>query len=260
MDSSTRPSGQSAMGSRAVDLLARDECPSRVESGSWLQKLRSGIILAMGELRPHLSLWRQGLGIVPDEVWLRTDLETLVLADNHLTEVSEGVGNLSKLRMLDLGHNRLRELPISLGRLEGLSDFLYLHDNRLRQLPDSLSRLRRLRYLNISENAFEVFPEVVTTMRSLIELRVTDNRLMEVPPSISRLTSLRELHLRNNQLVTLPDSISAMRELRQIDLRGNPVTSLPEGLITLPRLEKLDLRWVTSLKPLRWFSDLEAKG
>jgi len=38
------------------------------------------------------------------------------LTDNDLTEVSERVGNLSKLRMLDLGHNRLRDVPISLGR------------------------------------------------------------------------------------------------------------------------------------------------
>ena len=98
----------------------------------------------MSELKPHLSLWRRRLGVVPDEVWLRTDLHTLVLADNDLTEVSERVGDFSKLRTLDLGHNRLRELPITLGRLEGLSDFLYLHDNQLTQLPDSLSRLQRL--------------------------------------------------------------------------------------------------------------------
>lgn len=133
----------------------------------------------MGELKPHLSLWKKRLGVVPDEVWLRTDLQTLVLADNELTEVSDRIGELSQLRMLDLGHNRLSKLPISLGHLEGLSDFLYLHHNQLTQLPDSLSCLQRLRYLNISENAFEVFPEVVTTMRGLIELRVTDNRLTE---------------------------------------------------------------------------------
>src|ERR1700722_18639892 len=104
--------------------------------------------------------------------------------------------------MLDLGHNRLPELPISLGRLEGLSDFLYLHDNRLTQITDSLSRLQRLRYLNISENPFEAFPEVVTTMRSCIQLRLPDNRRTDLPPSIPRLTILRELHLRNNHLAT----------------------------------------------------------
>ena len=122
----------------------------------------------MGELKPHLSLWRHGLGAVPDEVWLRTDLQTLVLAENDLTEVSVSVGDLSKLRMLDLGHNRLHELPPGLGRLEGLSDFLYLHDNQLTRLPDLLS-VSSACVTSISENAFEVFPEVVTAMRNSIE-------------------------------------------------------------------------------------------
>ena len=117
--------------------------------------LRSGIISGDGRAETTSFPLEAAAG---RRTGCNTDLQTLVLADNDLTEVSERVGDLSKLRMLDLGHNRLRALPISLGRLEGLSDFLYLHDNRLTQLPDSFSRLQRLRYLNISENAFPVFP------------------------------------------------------------------------------------------------------
>jgi hypothetical protein len=39
-----------------------------------------------------LNLWKRGLGTVPESVWEDTELETLVLADNGLTEVSEGSG------------------------------------------------------------------------------------------------------------------------------------------------------------------------
>jgi hypothetical protein len=53
----------------------------------------------------HLNLWKKQLWRVPEYVWERTELETLVLADNGLPEVSERVGDLKKLRMLDLGHN-----------------------------------------------------------------------------------------------------------------------------------------------------------
>ena len=60
---------------------------------------------------------------------------------------------MRKLRMLDLGHNRLTRAPDALGDLEGLTDFLYLHDNRLAVLPATLGRLTKLRYLNICENA-----------------------------------------------------------------------------------------------------------
>jgi hypothetical protein len=37
----------------------------------------------------NLNLWKERLGHVPDSVWEQVQLETLVLADNELTEVSE---------------------------------------------------------------------------------------------------------------------------------------------------------------------------
>lgn len=191
---------------------------------------------------PHLNLWKKRLGHVPKWVWDRTELETLVLADNDLSEISDQIGSFKKLRMLDLGHNKLTSLPDSLADLTGLTDFLYLHDNQLASLPPGLGRLTRLRYMN--ENAFEAFPECVCSMASLIELRASGNRLTSVPESIGRLSGLRELYLRNNRLTSLPESITGLRELRQLDLRSNPLMHLPTTIAGLPRLEKLDLRWV----------------
>ena len=106
----------------------------------------------------HLNLWKQRLGRVPESVWDQAGLETLVLADNDLTEISGQIGRLRRLRMLDLGHNQLTAVPDSLGDLDGLSDFLYLHDNRLASLPASLqglteaalSQYQRERFRNIS--------------------------------------------------------------------------------------------------------------
>jgi Leucine-rich repeat (LRR) protein len=208
----------------------------------------------------HLNLWKQNLGRVPRSVWERIDLETLVLADNGLAEISEQIGVLKRLRMLDLGHNQIACVPEALGDLEGLTDFLYLHDNKLASLPESLGKLKKLRYLNISENAFAALPESVCAMESLIELRASDNNFTSIPDSIARLKNLRELHLRNNKLTSLPESVGALWQLRQLDLRSNPLTSLPESLAVLPRLEKLDLRWVTTLDPPSWFAQLEARG
>ena len=80
-----------------------------------------------------LNLWKKQLGRVPDSVWEQTELETLVLAENGLTEVPDAIGRLKRLRMLDLGHNTLTSVPEGLGELDGLADFLYLHDNRCRR-------------------------------------------------------------------------------------------------------------------------------
>jgi Leucine-rich repeat (LRR) protein len=102
-----------------------------------------------------LNLWKKRLGRVPDLAWEQIELATLILADNDLTELSERIGRLRKLRLLDLGHNLLTNVPQAIGELEGLSGFLYLHDNRLTSLPGSPARLTKLRYQNISENRFE---------------------------------------------------------------------------------------------------------
>jgi Leucine-rich repeat (LRR) protein len=83
----------------------------------------------------RLNLWKKQLGNVPEWVWERTDLETLILADNGLSEVSDRMGLLRNLRTLDLGHNKLANVPEALGDLAGLTGFLYLHDNRLTSVP-----------------------------------------------------------------------------------------------------------------------------
>jgi Leucine-rich repeat (LRR) protein len=137
----------------------------------------------------HLDLWKHHLGEVPPYVWENKDLETLVLADNDLTQISAAIGGLTRLRMLDLGHNQLRELPAALGDLVNLSDFLYLHDNELSSLPESLRGLKRLRYLNISENEFRELPFAICDLTGLIELRASDNRLTSIPDQIGSMTS-----------------------------------------------------------------------
>ena len=37
-----------------------------------------------------MNLWKQHPGCVPDSIWKQSDMETLVLADNDLTEFACG--------------------------------------------------------------------------------------------------------------------------------------------------------------------------
>ena len=207
-----------------------------------------------------VNLWKQNLGVVPGEIWDDPEITVLILADNALNAISPRIGELQRLRTLDLGHNQLTGLPLELGNLTGLRDFLYLHDNQLEFLPLSLGSLHELRYLNISANRFSQFPEPVCHMVGLAELRATDNQLTELPGSITRLSRLRELHLRNNRLRSLPSDLGALSELRQLDLRGNPIETLPDSILEMPKLEKLDLRWVNTLQAPPWFDVLEQRG
>jgi Leucine-rich repeat (LRR) protein len=206
-----------------------------------------------------LNLWKKNLGAVPDEIWNDLEFTVLILADNALSAISSRIGELQHLRTLDLGHNQLTNLPVELGKLTEINDFLYMHDNQLEFLPRSLERLRELKYLNISQNRFSAFPEICHISR-LVELRATDNQFSDLPSSIARLSRLRELHLRNNRLRALPTAIAELSELRLLDLRGNPIETLPESILEMPRLEKIDLRWVNTLKALPWLDRLEDRG
>jgi hypothetical protein len=56
----------------------------------------------------RLNLWKKRLARVPDSVWERTELETLVLADNELSEVSEPIGRLSLWQRKSAAERELR--------------------------------------------------------------------------------------------------------------------------------------------------------
>ena len=43
-----------------------------------------------------LNLWKQQLGTLPSSLWDNTALETLILADNALAELPEGIAALEE--------------------------------------------------------------------------------------------------------------------------------------------------------------------
>ena len=143
-------------------------------------------------------------------------------------------GELTALRTLDLGHNRLESVP-DLSKLTRL-EILYLHDNALTDLPRLPGSLT---YLNVSENPLTELP--AWRLGALIELRALDLGLTTLPDF--ELPALRELHLRRNAFTEVPSVVRSLRELRLLDLRANRLASVPEWIVELPRLEKLDLRW-----------------
>jgi Leucine-rich repeat (LRR) protein len=178
---------------------------------------------------------------------LGPEVERLYAAEIGLESVPAWVGELTRLRTLDLGHNLLSALP-SLARLEAL-EILYVHDNRLGELPDWIGSLPSLTYLNAAENGLEAVPAFDGLTR-LLELRLMHNALTDVGPLPA---SLRELHLRGNVLSSVPESVRGLAELRVLDLRANRLAgALPAWLAELPRLEKLDLRWNDWDDPPTW--------
>ncbi|KAF8287533.1 putative leucine-rich repeat protein [Trypanosoma cruzi] len=117
---------------------------------------------------------------------LRETLEVLHLDNSYsLKWLPPAIGDLSRLRWLNVSYCRLNFLPVELGRLSHL-ERLYLSNNRLQSLPMEFWQLK-----------------------SLEELRLDNNKLRFLPGGILFLPRLETLTLENNPLLTPEEVLGA---------------------------------------------------
>ncbi|KFR12961.1 Leucine-rich repeat-containing protein 40, partial [Opisthocomus hoazin] len=185
---------------------------------------------------------RQNLSFgAADRWWEQTDLTKLVLASNKLRGLSEDIGLLPALAVLDVHDNQLTSLPAALGQLENLQKLDVSH-NKLTSVPEEVMRLSRLKSLLLHHNELSHLPDGFGQLVNLEELDLSNNHLADIPTSFALLTNLVRLNLACNQLRNLPADISAMESLRQLDCSKNYLETVPPKLATMASLEQLYLR------------------
>lgn len=81
----------------------------------------------------------QGITHLPQQLFLKATLRTLVLTGNSLTEIPDDVQLLGQLRELRLGHNKLQQLPQAVCQLQ-LLETLDVSHNQLQDVPADLCR------------------------------------------------------------------------------------------------------------------------
>ena len=190
--------------------------------------------------------WNEELfGKAPEEMleeWIATAKRSgefrMDLARMGLTTLPASLGQLSRLRWLDLSGNQLRELPASFGQLSELQS-LDLSGNQLRELPASFGKLSRLEDLWLSDNKLHELPASFGQLSQLRSLWLNSNQLRELPASFGQLSGLRALWLDSNQLGALPASLRHLAELEVLDLSDNQLRELPGSLRDLPKLKEL---------------------
>ncbi|KAH8196893.1 hypothetical protein TruAng_008948 [Truncatella angustata] len=99
-----------------------------------------------------LDLSGQGLRAISLTVFDRyAFVEELYLCSNNLTYLPPAIGQLRKLRHLDLSNNHLTELPPELGMCTPLRKLL-VFNNQIRDLPSELGALHFLELLGVQGN------------------------------------------------------------------------------------------------------------
>lgn len=204
----------------------------------------------------------------------------------NLEQLPEAIGELAALERLDVGDNRLSELPALPASLREL----YVYDNQLIRLPAlpalevldanrnrlaEVAAIRDVRFVYLAGNRLTAAPatsgvrylnvgdnplgHLAAADAAIEELRAEGAELVSLGLGIEGLGGLRELSLRNNRLAALPASIGSLPRLRTLDLRGNQLDELPETLRAMP-LTKLDLRWNPLRARPRWLDELAGRG
>ncbi|KAI3405477.2 hypothetical protein KGF56_001724 [Candida oxycetoniae] len=190
-----------------------------------------------------------------------SNVEKVVLDNNHLVILPNEIGNLSKLTHLSIYSNNLQSIPVTIGNLFNLQH-LDLHSNNIQSLPSEIWNLQSLTILNIASNNLTAFPkppfaiakrissstnlvDLPTLSRSLADslsvLTIADNRLNDdCFEPISFLISLTSLNVSYNDLVEIPEgSIVNLVKLRDLYLSGNEISTLPDELVQLKTLKLL---------------------
>jgi Leucine-rich repeat (LRR) protein len=162
-----------------------------------------------------------------------SQLESLNLFGNRLRELPISVLALHNLRLLNLSHNPMSELPAGIGNL-GRLDTLRLP--RMSRLPPDFAKLP------ITELYIVARGPLVSPVCSLTELRrLVCFGSLELSPDIGRLRTLELLDLSNCGVTELPEEIGQLDQLRCLYLHGNQIRSLPRSLAQLSRLERLSV-------------------
>lgn len=255
-------------------------------------RLRSAEFVAALPRLERLQLSHNALGRMPR---LSGSVVAANLSFNRITSLDRGGGDSggrgggdsgASLQLLDLSHNRLRQLGsaatahfswwpqlrtlllrgnqlsnVTSDALAGLPVLttLSLADNHLARLPDGLlADAVNLQQLDMSHNPMRALEEnTLSSQKALRELRLRDAQLRYLPAAaLTNVTSLRLLDISGNQLLKLPD-MSGLSELRTLNASRNAVRSIDPAIFS-PLLYTLDLSGnpfacTCRLMPLRYW-------
>ena len=150
----------------------------------------------------RLNLSDQKFEMPSDSIWERfTNLEYLSLKNDHLKTIPFGIGNLKKLKVLDLSANDFKTLPPSFSNLLNLTE-LYLNDEKKIDMNKSLlviEDLPNLRVLHLENDNLKSIPKNLFYFKNLERLYLNDNVFKRTPMELEKLKNLNYIDLHDNK-------------------------------------------------------------
>lgn len=204
----------------------------------------------------HVLYLRENvLTAVPSTIGNLTAIEELYISSpknsfrvNVLKNLPDGLGKLSRLRVLDLGGNLLTSLSSDFAQLKSL-EVLDLSRNQLMAFPDAITSLIKLKILDLNRNKIPSLPAAIGNLTALDSLTVDgdffsnpDKKIKALPAEICQISNLKKLTFKDDIIEALPDNFGNLSNLKTLDLRGNLLSALPASFTRLSKLNVLDLK------------------
>lgn len=211
------------------------------------QELKNLLARAAAEEWTELDLRDQQLTTLPPEIGELTSLRVLNLGrrgwnsrGNHLTILPPELSKLTNLNIVDLSNNRLTAIAPEIELLTGIK-MLNLSNNWLTTVPPEIGRLANLEVLDLSSNQLVDVPVQIGYMGNLTSLNLSQNKLNSISTEISQLINLITLNLNSNLLTILPPEIGRLANLTTLTLSYNRLGDISMEVGQLVNLIALDL-------------------
>lgn len=198
------------------------------------------------------------IGVLRNSIFSKLKVHSVQLSGCRIRSVANDAfaGQEQYLRNLNLQDNDLIEVPVdSLRRLENLQ-LLDLTHNRIRNIPDNaFATLTKLTTLKLSDNNVTLHPGALTGLDgSLKNLNLRGTRQKEVPFAIRGLKTLAFLDLSQNSIKELPGiggikTFQDLDSLTALNLERNVIQKLEENSFFGIRNTLTSLSLMTNLIP-----------
>jgi len=150
------------------------------------------------------------------------------LQNNKLSVLPIEIFQLPELKMLNISHNKLRELPTEFDSVNGNTwnctnfKFLDVSHNNLQSFPPALWELPSLKHLFAHHNCIDNIPNtVLTTHLEVIDL--SHNRLTKIPKFF---TLIKDVRVADNDLTSLPEEIWNSKSIVNLNASSNCISEI----------------------------------
>lgn len=196
--------------------------------------------------------WEVGIGL-----W--KFLQELNASNNSIDIWPQQIEKIPTLKMLNLSHNKLAEIPSIIALNETIL-YLDLSFNSIELIPPEIYKLRFLETLKLSHNNISKFPPipppqifeddsglgqrdaripVEIRFHSLVTLDFSYNKFQVIDDAIAAFPKVITLDLSHNEIHTIDACIGKLTKMKDLNLEHNKLSKMPKAFATCMSLTTL---------------------